>query len=279
MTKRATKAAKPELPSLTESRKSARQKIQTRIEKGRQLRDRAINNVAELKKAYEGWSKYNSELLLRLFSTTAIADEYNEPLNRPIYFVMADEYSLAEFQYETAEAISRLESIRERLNLFPEPSRQSASQKVAPLGQDVFVVHGHDEATKEAVARFIEHLKLKAIVLHEQPNMGRTVIEKFEAYANVGFAVVLLTPDDVGAAQAKKDELRPRARQNVIFELGYFIAKLGRERVCPLYKEGVELPSDYLGVLYTQIDTAGAWRFALAKEMKKAGLPVDLNDI
>jgi predicted nucleotide-binding protein len=145
------------------------------------------------------------------------------------------------------------------------------------LNQNVFIVHGHDEAVKEAVSRFIEKLGFTAIILHEQPNAGRTVIEKFEAYSDVGFAIVLLTPDDIGGTSDKPYDLKPRARQNVIFELGHFFAKLGRQRVCALYKEEVELPSDINGVLYIQLDDAGAWRFSLAKEMKHAGYSVDMN--
>jgi predicted nucleotide-binding protein len=97
---------------------------------------------------------------------------------------------------------------------------------------------------KESVARFLEKLDLRPIILHEQPNKGRTVIEKFEAHSDVGFAVVLLTPDDVGGLASSPDKLSRRARQNVILELGYFIGKLGRAKVCALYKEGVEIPSD-----------------------------------
>lgn len=145
-------------------------------------------------------------------------------------------------------------------------------------GNDVFVVHGRDEAAKEAVARFIEKLALRAIILHERPNAGRTIMEKFEDYSDVGFAVVLLTPDDVGAPQDRRNEVKPRARQNVIFELGYFVGKLGRNRVCALYKEDVEIPSDYHGVLYVPMDSGGAWRMGLAREIKHAGIEIDLDD-
>ena len=111
------------------------------------------------------------------------------------------------------------------------------------VGQEVFVVHGQDEAAKEVVARFSEKLALRAVILHEQPNVGRTIIDKCEAYSDVGFAVVLLTPDDVGGIRDEATELKPRARQNVIFEFRYFIGKLGGRRVCALYKE-VETSSD-----------------------------------
>jgi predicted nucleotide-binding protein len=141
----------------------------------------------------------------------------------------------------------------------------------------VFVVHGHDNEAKETVARFLERLGLEPVILHEQPNEGRTVVEKFEHHADVGFAVVLLTPDDVGEAAAKKDKLQPRARQNVVLELGYFMGALRRSRVCALYKGGVEIPSDYNGVLYVELDEKGAWRTRLAQELANAGLKINLE--
>jgi predicted nucleotide-binding protein len=143
----------------------------------------------------------------------------------------------------------------------------------------IFLVHGHDNPALHEVARFLEKLRQEVIVLREQPNQGRTVIEKFENYADVGFAVVLLTPDDAGGPLPISDaeNLQPRARQNVIFELGYFIGTLGRNKVCALYVEGVEIPSDYNGVVYTKFDAGGAWRLEVAKELKAAGMPVDMN--
>lgn len=165
---------------------------------------------------------------------------------------------------------------------FYAPAKDSADME--NIGSDVFVVHGRDEAAKQAVAGLIRKLELKPIILHDQPNAGRTIIEKFEDYANVGFAVVLMTPDDIGqhvlpGVFPSHKGLKKRARQNVIFELGFFIGKLGRKRVCALYKEGVELPSDYQGVLYVPMNKATAWELELAKEIKAAGLPVDLKKI
>ena len=144
----------------------------------------------------------------------------------------------------------------------------------------VFVVHGHDHGTRDMVARFIQQLELDPIILQEQPNQGLTIIEKFEKHAQVGFAVVLFTPDDIGSAKDNADTPRYRARQNVIFELGYLIHYLGRSRVAVLYKgdEGdIDIPSDYSGVIYTKIDDAGGWKFEIIKEMKSAGLDVDAN--
>ena len=149
----------------------------------------------------------------------------------------------------------------------------------ADSGTKVFIVHGHDDGAKEMVARFVGGLDLVPVILHERASEGRTVIEKFEDHAaEAAFAVVLLTPDDRGGTAATPFDLQKgRARQNVILELGYFLAKLTRRRVCALYKEGTEVPSDFAGVVYVQIDPGGAWRLALAKELKQVFPAVDMN--
>jgi len=169
-----------------------------------------------------------------------------------------------------AIGLAKESSSQTKDNLESKPARQT---------KKVFVVHGHDTEAKETVARFVERLKLEPIILHEQPNSGRTVIEKFEVFSDVGFAIVLLTPDDLGAPSTSPEETKPRARQNVILELGYFIGKLTRHRVCVLYKAGVEIPSDYQGVLYVELDVAGVWRTKLAQELVEAGFSIDLEGL
>jgi predicted nucleotide-binding protein len=142
----------------------------------------------------------------------------------------------------------------------------------------VFLTHGHADAIRESVARFLEKLGLAVIILHEQPGKGRPIIEKFSDYADVSFAVVLLTADDRGGKlTAPKSKLRLRARQNVILELGFFLGRLGQDKVCSLYEDGVELPSNFRGVEYVPLDNLGAWKLKLAKELKAAGINVDLN--
>jgi len=115
--------------------------------------------------------------------------------------------------------------------------------------------------------------------LHEQANEGKTIIEKFESHADVDFAIILLSPDDVGSSKENEIELNPRARQNVIFEHGYFIGSLGRNRVVALYHGNIELPSDLQGVLYIPFDKENGWQLNLAKEMKHVGIDIDLNKI
>jgi predicted nucleotide-binding protein len=148
----------------------------------------------------------------------------------------------------------------------------------ALTSRKVFLVHGHNDGIKESVARFLEKLDLALIVLHEQPNKGRTIIEKFTDYSDVGFAVILMTADDIGGSVGSKyEDLLPRARQNVILELGYFLGKIGRQKVCALYSEGVEIPTDYQGVLFVKLEETGMWRLQIAKEIKAAGIDVDMN--
>ena len=144
----------------------------------------------------------------------------------------------------------------------------------------VFIVHGRAEKERESVARFLEKLSLETVILDEQANLGRSVLKKFHDYADVGFAIVLLTGDDLGGlATQAQSEFRPRARQNVIFELGYFLAKLGDERVCCLSSEGIETPSDYSGILYVPLDEHGAWKTRLARELRDVGFDIDMNKL
>ncbi len=131
----------------------------------------------------------------------------------------------------------------------------------------VFIVHGQDDLAKEQTARFLEKIELEAVILHEQSSGGRTIIEKLEYYTDVAFAIVLLTPDDVGALAVEKENLKPRARQNVIFELGYLIGKLNRKNVCALLKDNVEKPTNYDGVVYIQMDNNSAWKQKIVSEL------------
>ncbi len=144
----------------------------------------------------------------------------------------------------------------------------------------VFIVHGHDKMAKIEVARFIEKFGLEAIILHEQPNSGKTIIEKIEANSDVQYAVVLYTPCDMGRAKEEGvNEEKERARQNVVFEHGYLIGKLGRDKVSALVKGDIEKPGDISGVVYISMDDAGAWKTELAREMKSIGLEVDMNKL
>ncbi len=158
-------------------------------------------------------------------------------------------------------------------------SKQTSKEKLR--SQQIFIVHGHDEAMKQSVARTLENLGLKPIILHEQPDSGKTIIEKFERDADLGFAVVLLSPDDMGY---KKDDgvkqSNPRARQNVILELGIFVGKLGRDKVMILKRgDDLEDPSDLRGVVCTPFDSHEGWKLKLVNELKAAGYMVSADDL
>lgn len=144
-----------------------------------------------------------------------------------------------------------------------------------PVSRKVFIVHGHDNDALQSVARFISRIGLEEIILSERPDGSRTIIEKFEAESgDVSFAIVLMTPDDSGNALAA-ESIRLRARQNVLYELGYFAGKLGRGKVLVLKKGDIEIPSDLAGVLYTELDEHGGWKRKLLSELAYAGVPFD----
>ena len=277
-------------PRLMVPKAEAEQNIRTRIDEGNRIRNTELHSEEDLEMAkaeQKNWSNYNKDLLARLFDNEYMADEYYQATwgrARTVYTQTSRrrlrfDFKVKQFKEDMDHHIHALESILERVELIPEPDEHVTLNQRQALGSDVFIVHGHDKAAKETVARFVEKLGLHATILHEQPNAGRTIIEKFEDYSNVGFAVVLLTSDDIGFSQNKSEEKEPRARQNVIFELGYFVSKLGRNRVCVLHKEDVEIPSDFQGVLYVRMDSDDGWQLKLAKEIKNAGIEVDLNKL
>ncbi|MED4697066.1 nucleotide-binding protein [Peribacillus frigoritolerans] len=141
----------------------------------------------------------------------------------------------------------------------------------------VFIVHGHDDSAKNEVARFIEKLGLYPIILHEQASGGKTIIEKIEIYSNVGFGIVLYTPCDIGGKNNDRDILQPRARQNVVFEHGFLMGKIGRENVAALVKDEIEKPNDISGVVYIPMDQHNGWQLALIKELKNSGYRIDVS--
>ena len=171
---------------------------------------------------------------------------------------------------------------------YPHPDTVKKSQRQTYSSKDVFIVHGHDSESKHAVARFLEKLKIHAIILHEQSNEGMTIIEKFEKHADVAFAIVLLTPDDIGKEKPKNTtgkkngdaSYRDRARQNVIFELGYFMGRIGRNKVCAIVSGDIEKPSDSDGILYIPYNSDNeSWKLSLARELKAAGIEIDMNEV
>ena len=280
------------LPRLLVSREEAEEKIQERIDAGKILRDQPIDSDDEYEsvgKKVVNWSIYNKDLLNKLFESPALANGYEDYIYEDLDYDEFDgllcinriqdqedylRYKINKHRTYMSDSISSLEGIRDRLELFEEPDPPKRI-----FGDKIFIVHGHDEAAKLKVARFIENQDLTAIILDEQP-IGHTIIDKFEEHADeAGFAIILLTGDDIGAPKDQKDNLQPRARQNVILEFGYFLAELGRKRIGVLYEESVELPSDIKGLEYVPLDNADGWKIKLAKGMRAAGFTVDMNKI
>jgi hypothetical protein len=150
--------------------------------------------------------------------------------------------------------------------------------KRTPLtGGPILLIHGRDAGAKESVLKFIGQLGLRALTLQEQPNGGRSIVEKFGELSNTQFAIILFTPDEIAVSRDKSKEKQVRVSQHVMFEFGYVVAKLGHRRVCALYDEGVEIPPEVSGVATIPMDFRGAWRLLVAREFKQAGVEVDLN--
>ena len=147
--------------------------------------------------------------------------------------------------------------------------------------KNVFIVHGHDTFIRTQAELFVREIDFNPIVLFKQVNQGATIIEKIERESkDIAFSIVLYTSCDLGNDKEKVSEtLNPRARQNVVFEHGYMCALLGRQKVCALVEQGVEIPGDLSGVVYIEYDEKGAWKVSIAKEMQAAGLDVDLNKL
>jgi len=162
---------------------------------------------------------------------------------------------------------------------FPIDSGEGDDAESEANAGKVFIVHGHDELALAKVVRFISDLGFKPIVLHEQSNAGDTIIEKLERHATTNYAIVMYTDCDRGSSKKYPELMRDRARQNVVFEHGYLVSKIGRGNVCALVKGDVEVPSDLSGLVYVNLDDLGAWRVQVARELRASGFAVDMNRV
>ena len=195
-----------------------------------------------------------------------------EILNTELYA----EYPLDTYENHTAlwedgrkNIINILKIVLEKIELFGDRGAKKVEQS-----NRIFIVHGHDREMEAEVVLTVTRLDLDPIILHELPDKGRTVIEKFTDYGDVGYAIVLLSADDYGYSREESlKNAKLRARQNVIFELGFFIGKLGRERVLAIHREEekFEFPTDISGVIYKPFDKRGAWKLELVKELRACG--------
>ena len=278
----------PQTTLLIVGKEHFKEQLNKRIQIGEELISRQIQTQTQLDQAeqeFYDWDDFNSELLKQSFNNEQ--NEYKidyDRVNSYLGLFGSTINPLQEFYKKVQNKVNNLKQLYAKVELLKSEVKDTSPQVLKHLETaqnnktDVFIVHGHNNEIKINVARTIEKLGLNPIILHEQANSGKTIIEKFEQHSNVGFAIVLLTDDDIGKAKIEEN-LNPRARQNVILELGYFIGKLGRNKVCPLYVKGVELPSDLYGLLYLEVDKSENWKFSLAKELKVAGYEIDVNKI
>lgn len=290
MTRKAKAVEQKMVTELLVSRDEAKSRLTDRIEKGLQLKEQVINSHEDLNsadQAYDKWDTFNEELLRRIFSGPDFADEYARWDAGPLVMGMSIPSlgrQIADFKRTFDSKLHRLDSIIERLELIPlaastsQSSNASAVENKPKRSNKVFVVHGRDEISKTNLEVFLRENGLEPIVLHRQADEGQTIIEKFEKHSEVGYAFILLTPDEI--AYMATDESKPdnervkefRARPNVIFEFGYFVAKLTRARVCCLYTGNVELPSDVSGMIYKKfnhnVEEVG---YSIIKDLRAAG--------
>ena len=288
--KQSTAQPTPSPLELLVSREEAKIRLQDRIKSGADLRSAQVASLetyGSLKREYDKWNSFNSLLLEQLFSNKSLASEYDAYVGA--IFMRLDSPSLAEEIHDTFEEIDqkthRLDSIIGRLELIPlartgqvQKNLTDLSTKSEARTKKVFVVHGRDEIAKTTLELFIREMGLEPVVLHRQADEGLTLIEKFEKHSDVGYAFILLTPDEV-AYLATEDKLEDskrkkerRARPNVIFEFGFFVGKLGRARVCCLYTGEVTLPSDLNGLVYKRyvanVEEVG---ISIQRDLKAAG--------
>lgn len=185
---------------------------------------------------------------------------------RSIYFTEACSNALPIFKAYLEEMEEEMEQTQK--DILPNSIKQDMDYS------KVFIVHGHDGEMRESVARLIEKQEIHPIILSDEVNAGTTIIEKIEKYGNVGAAICIFTPDDIG--KGKKEGIEQnRARQNVVLETGYFMGKLGRNRVIILSHGNLEFPSDLQGIVYT----GNEWKFKTLKELREMGYSIDLNKI
>ena len=242
----------------------------------------AIGNEAVSDDYCLNWMKVAYDILVRLHgeqSDTPIRVAYWQPAapHRNECAAEVKKRLLQTFQASVDQVAAHVEMLESE---FAPGAVDHSNHPAMAKADHVFVVHGHDVETKTQVARLLEQLSLQPILLDEQANKGRSILAKFTDHAaEASFAIVIMSADDEGREISDITSPKPRARQNVIFELGYFLAKLGPGRVCALTLGDPEIPSDFSGILVEKKDDRGAWKFNIAKELRAAGFKADANNI
>jgi predicted nucleotide-binding protein len=281
---------------LVQSRQEFKEALEKQIGIGEEILKGQIKTTDEFgnaRQVYSDWNSYNSEFLKQVFNKEY--NEYKKDYDDAGTFAWGaiiaggrqetPSEQLEKFRNRVSAKVDNLKKLKAKADLLKSsipdvPLAKSSSQIILDDDKSqVFIVHGHDVEAKIKTARFIEKIGLTPIILHEQASLGKTIIEKIEEYSNVGFGIVLYTPCDIGAQNTADPVYRARARQNVVFEHGYLIGKIGRRNVCALVKGDIETPNDISGVVYIKMDDADAWHISLAREMKKSGYTIDMNKV
>lgn len=230
---------------------------------------------------FDKWKRFATLTIEKVLGNSH-ADEFSGIRYRPTSFsINSNGHEFIEAHNRgRIKAKAKIESFIEEIEEFWEEEKniQDIQEKNIPKidKSKIFIVHGHDDGLVAKVQLFLKKIGLEGIVLHEQANLGKVILEKLEHYTNVGFAIVLYTPCDLGKAKAD-GELKARARQNVVFEHGYLMGKLGRENVAFIVDGKIETPGDISGAVYSS--TSNHWQFDIVKELKAVGYEVSADNL
>jgi predicted nucleotide-binding protein len=224
---------------------------------------------------YIAWETRCNGIIVKLFGENSAQDNAMKKAMETEVIEWAED----KFQIRRNSIIGTLKTSLEILedDIFNELNQNEASAP-GKLSNKIFVVHGHDDAAKSSLEIFLTEIGLEPIVLHRQADEGQTIIEKFEKHSDVGYAFILLTPDEIAYLKSEADkpekdrQTEYRARPNVIFEFGYFVGRLGRPRVCCLYTGDVVLPTDVSGMIYKKFNNSvDEVAYSIIKDLKTAG--------
>lgn len=246
-----------------------KEKMQKFVNEGQELISKKVNNGSP---EFKAWHTKVERLLSSKFGDKSIElKNFRGRIFGPIGVVSIGHDDSPDCARDIEATILELKSYIE------EEAEETLFQlSTTPHNYDqIFVVHGHDGEIKQEIARLLEKQSIVPIILNEQANQGKTIIEKLEKYSDVSAAVILMTNDDTGK-EKNETESKPRARQNVVFEAGYFMGKLGRDRVVLIAEEKNEIPSDLHGMVYTDKRN---WQFDFCKELKAMGFSIDMNKL
>ncbi len=245
----------------------------------RQIDELKLHRVKSTSSEFITWKTKISRVLKKLYGSES--DELEE-FEQISFSIMLYTFEETEEDYVNAcqEGLRQAKALLEAYLTDAEDEKPSEKDfkdepKQCASTRKIFIVHGHNGELKESVARLVEKQGLEPVILSEMANQGKTIIEKFEENSDVGAAICLFSADDIGKS-VKESEYRSRARQNVVFEAGFFVAKLGRKKVVIIADPVVEIPSDMQGVVYTN---SSEWRFGVLKELKAMGYSIDYNKL